>query len=161
MKETEGSLALLIAELEADLMALEDLEDANTRAKHRIDTGDREDLDYAALGYTLHNIYNLAENSFFRIAKHFENNLSAETWHKDLIQRMTLNIEGIRPAVLDQHSADLLDDLRSFRHVFRNMYRKNLSEKKLLTLQSDLPETLEGFRVNLARFLEMLKVAGR
>jgi|JFJP01.2.fsa_nt_gi hypothetical protein len=161
MKKTEGSLALLIAELEADLSALSDLQEANTRAKNRLDAGAAEDLDYAALGYTLHNIYNLAENAFFRIAKHFENNMSAETWHKDLIQRMTLTIEGIRPAVLDQHSADLLDDLRSFRHVFRNMYRKKLDSKKLLALEADLPETLEGFRKSLTGFIDLLKAAGR
>jgi hypothetical protein len=161
MKKTEGSLALLIAELEADLAALADLQEANDRAKERLDAGATDELDYAALGYTLHNIYNLAENSFFRIAKHFENNLSIETWHKDLIQRMTLTIEDIRPAVLDQHTADLLDDLRSFRHVFRNMYRKKLDSKKLLALESDLPAALDGFQKSLANFLGVLKAAGR
>ncbi|NCN04734.1 MAG: antitoxin [Spirochaetales bacterium] len=159
MKKTEGSLALLIAELEADLAALTELQETNTRAKERLNTGASDDLDYAALGYTLHNIYNLVENSFFRIAKHFENSLSAETWHKDLIQRMTLNIAGIRPAVIDQPTADLLDELRSFRHVFRNMYRKKLDSNKLLALQSNLPETLEGFRLNLAGFIHTLKEA--
>lgn len=157
MRKDESTLALLIAELNANVDTLTELEEANNRAMARLNAGATEDLDYAVLGYTLHNIYNLVENSFYRIAIYFENNLKAETWHKDLVQRMTLNIKGIRPAVIDQRSADLLDDLRSFRHVFRNMYRKHMDERKLLALQADLPEALTGFRKSLAQFLSILR----
>jgi hypothetical protein len=35
---------------------------------------------------------------------------------------MTLDIEGIRPAVLSKETASILDEYRSFRHVVRNIY---------------------------------------
>jgi hypothetical protein len=38
--------------------------------------GTGDEYAYAALGYTLHNLYNAFEGYFFRIAKLFENNVS-------------------------------------------------------------------------------------
>lgn len=46
---------------------------------------DRDEFAYAALGYTLHNLYNAFEGYFFRIAKFFENNVGELTWHKALL----------------------------------------------------------------------------
>ena len=153
MSAADPDTKILLAELEADITALQELLDSNQRASMRIVAGADDDLDYAALGYTLHNIYNLMENSFYRIAKYFENNLSAETWHKDLLQRMTLAIEGIRPAVLSRDAADLLDELRAFRHVFRNMYRKRLDAGKIMRLQSTLDVTVVAYRESMQSFL--------
>ncbi len=53
--------ALLIAELEGDLEALPELLESNTKSMERINAGAADELDYAALGYTLHNLYNLME----------------------------------------------------------------------------------------------------
>ncbi|AFG37311.1 hypothetical protein [Spirochaeta africana] len=152
MSEVDPDIRILVAELDADMQGLQDLLESNQRASTRIAAGAHDDLDYAALGYTLHNIYNLMENSFYRIAKYFENNLSADTWHKDLLHRMTLSIEGIRPAVLSSDAADLLDELRSFRHVFRNMYRKRLDVGKLMRLQDLLDSTVQAYRESLQNF---------
>ncbi|MDA3951946.1 MAG: hypothetical protein PF508_22245 [Spirochaeta sp.] len=149
--------ALLIAELEGDLEALPELLESNAKSMDRIGAGATEELDYAALGYTLHNLYNLMENSFFRIAKHFENDIGSEGWHKELLHRMTLSIEGIRPRVLDAGTAEQIDELRAFRHVFRNMYRKNLDSEKLLLLQKRLPGIVGSWKTAISNFIELLK----
>jgi hypothetical protein len=149
--------ALLIAELEGDLEALPELLESNAKSMDRIGAGATEELDYAALGYTLHNLYNLMENSFFRIAKHFENDIGSEGWHKELLHRMTLSIEGIRPRVLDAGTAEQIDELRAFRHVFRNMYRKNLDSEKLLLLQKRLPDIEGSWKTAISNFIELLK----
>lgn len=159
MKRNEADIKLLIAELEDDLAALEELIAANTKARERLSAGADDDLDYATLGYTIHNIYNLVENSFYRIAKHYENNISGDTWHRDLLHRMTLSLEDLRPAVIDADTADRLDELRSFRHVFRNMYRKKLDATKLMTLQEGLRETLARFRECIEAFTALLRRA--
>ncbi|MBN2242941.1 MAG: hypothetical protein JW793_09655 [Acidobacteria bacterium] len=52
-----------------------------------------------------------------------------------------------------------LDELRSFRHVFRNMYRKRLDAAKLMALQEGLPETLKRFRKNMEAFVALLRAA--
>ncbi|HKK49018.1 MAG TPA: hypothetical protein VJ932_07965 [Alkalispirochaeta sp.] len=149
--------ALLIAELEGDLEALPQLLESNTKSMERINAGAADELDYAALGYTLHNLYNLIENSFFRIAKHFENDIGGEGWHKDLLQRMTLSIEGIRPRIIDRDTAEKIDELRAFRHVFRNMYRKNLDPEKLLLLQKRLPDMVNAWKTAITNFIDLLK----
>jgi hypothetical protein len=76
----------------------------------------------AAIGYYLHNFYNGCENIFRSIAQSFENNIEADQWHRELLMRMTLDIQGIRPAVIDEQLYMLLDDFRGFRHAFRNCY---------------------------------------
>ncbi|MDF1568114.1 MAG: hypothetical protein P1P77_08845 [Spirochaetaceae bacterium] len=149
--------ALLIAELEGDLEALPELLETNNRSMERIGAGATEELDYAALGYTLHNMYNLMENSFYRIAKHFENDVGNAGWHKELLHRMTLSIEGIRPRVIDRKTAEQIDELRAFRHVFRNMYRKNLDPEKLLHLQKRLPDIVGSWKTAIGNFIELLK----
>ncbi len=63
----------------------------NARAWKRILAGATDSLDYAALAYTLHNVYCLLENYLLRIAKFFENNLDPETWHRDLVRRMAVD----------------------------------------------------------------------
>jgi hypothetical protein len=99
MQRTSNDFRLLISELEADLEMLQELKRLNRRAMERVERDERDELDWAALGYTIHNIYNLLENYFLRISKFFENALDPTTWHKDLIERMTLSIEGVRPAL--------------------------------------------------------------
>ena len=149
--------ALLIAELNGDLEALPELLETNKKSMERIGSGATEELDYAALGYTLHNLYNLMENSFLRIAKHFENDIGSEGWHKELLHRMALSIEGIRPQVIDGRTAEQIDELRAFRHVFRNMYRKNLDSEKLLLLQKRLPDIVNAWQTAIGDFIELLR----
>lgn len=153
----DADRALLIAELEGDLEALPELLEINNRSMQRIDTGAIEELDYAALGYTLHNLYNLMENSFLRITRHFENDIGGEGLHKELLHRMTLSIEGIRPRVIDRQTAEQIDELRAFRHVFRNMYQKNLDPEKLLLLQTRLPDMVSSWKTAIAGFVNLLK----
>jgi hypothetical protein len=99
-KPDNAALAVLQGELEQDLAALPSLVDENRRAVARIEAGACDSLDYAALGYTIHNLYCLMENTFFRIAKTFENNLGDAGWHRELLERMLAAVPGIRPAIL-------------------------------------------------------------
>jgi hypothetical protein len=155
-------LLSLLAELDADMELLGELERKNRRALERVQKTGEDELDWSALGYTLHNIYNLLENYFLRIAKFFENMLDPLSWHKDLVQRMTLPIEGVRPALLGRDLAVKIDELRAFRHVFRNIYQTELDPRRMRLVQNDLPATLESFRKAHTEFKEkLLAVAAR
>jgi hypothetical protein len=60
-------------------------------------------------GYWLHNLYCAYEDLFKIVSAFWENCIeNAGTFHKNLIRRMVLNIEGVRPALLSD---------RSFRHL--------------------------------------------
>lgn len=69
----------------------------------------------------LENYYTCAETIFVRISRYFENNLQPERWHSDLLDRMVLEIEGIRPRVLSDAAKNDLAELMRFRH-FRRYY---------------------------------------
>ena len=142
MKRNSDDIIRLIAELKNDQSQLLQLFETNTRAMERIHSGARDYLDFAALGYTIHNIYSVIENACLRIAKFFENNLSESSWHKELLERMRLDIPELRPAFFSEPVYLLVDDLRSFRHVFRNLYAKPIDQDKILLVQKKVPQCI-------------------
>lgn len=161
MRRTAEDLKTLTRELEADLELVAGVLDANRRAFARIQAGAIEDLDYAALGYTLHNLYGLIENACLRISKFFENGLSPSAWHKELLERMTLEIEDLRPAFFSREEFALVNELRAFRHVFRNLYHDRLVPQKVLIVQGAAQQTAEVFTLAVRRYTEFLRELAR
>ena len=61
----------------------------------------------------LENYYTCLETTFLRISQFFENTLDPERWHMDLLEKMTLLIEGVRlPAVSQTNYPNLLELLK-------------------------------------------------
>ena len=145
MKRTPDDLQRLIAELQNDAHQVKQRSATNNRAVDRIAAGADDYLDYAALGYTIHNIYAVMENACLRVAKFFENNVSDPSWHKELLERMKLTIEGVRPAFLDEETYLLLDELRAFRHVFCNLYARPIDRERIELVQKKVPAATERF----------------
>lgn len=156
MKRTKADIDRLAAELQLDCAHLDELAAVNERANERIRSGATDMLDYSALGYTIHNIYGIIENACFRVAKFFENNLQSDTWHRDLLRRMLLTIPQIRPAFFTQETYDVLDELRGFRHVFRNAYSRSLDPERLLLLQKKVPTAIRLFKKSVSEYTEFL-----
>lgn len=153
-------VATLIAELNGDVESLSALAATNLKADGRIRRGATDELDWAALGYTVHNLYNALESYFLRVAKHFENDLPPAAWHRALVERMTIEIEGVRPRLLDRSLAQDIHELRAFRHVFRNMYGTRLDPERIRNVQNRVPAALDAFRSAHARFvMELSAVA--
>jgi hypothetical protein len=126
--ETAASLA---AVLRRDLDAIDTLEKHAAVVAH--DGMAREQID--SLGFTLHNIYNALENSFAQISLSFENHVKdRERWHRELLEKMFLDIPPLRPHVLPAGAREVLTELLGFRHVFRHAYDFTLDEAKLLPL---------------------------
>jgi hypothetical protein len=148
----------LIGELNKDMTGFAELIAENEKALRRIHQGAEDSLDYAALGYTLHNIYCLMENYFLRIAKFFENSLDSETRHRDLVRRMSIEIPEVRPALLDDDSAELIDELRGSRHIFRNIYQTKLKPAKVIEANKMLPEIIKRFKKAHREFLQKLYI---
>ena len=147
----------LLAELDADVAGLAELVETNARAAGRVRSGAGDDLDWAALGYTIHNIYNALESYFLRVSKFFENDLPAATWHRELVDRMTLEIDGVRPRLLDRTLAREIHELRAFRHVFRNIYGSRLDPERMRILQVRVPASITAFRAAHAEFTGALR----
>lgn len=135
----------LVAQLTKEMRTLAENWELNHTAWSRITAGADDPLDWAALGYTLHAVYTSMANYFLRISKAFENDLPSDSWHRELIDRMQLDIPGIRPALLDRATARLVDELRAFRHVFRTLYDERLDPERVALLQRRMPATRVGF----------------
>jgi hypothetical protein len=146
MIRTKEQFERLIAELDADMEILFSLGEKNVRANARIEQGAVDELDWAALGYTIHNIYNAMEGYFLRVAKFFENMISPQSWHRELLDRMSLAIPNVRPAFLRKEDVSILNDLRSFRHIFRNIYNGSLDPEKTAAVQKKVSAALALFR---------------
>lgn len=126
------AVALLRSELSHDVTLIKENYRKNREMTTRIEQAPGEDeFEYAALGYTLHNLYTAFEAYFIRVAKFFENQLDDTGWHKSLLDRMTLEVPGVRPALLRADTAEKLRELLQFRHVFRNLYKSRLIPEKL------------------------------
>src|SRR5260221_3500589 len=69
------------------------------------------------VSYLLNGVYSCLEDQFLKIAKVFENRVeSPASWHRELLERMQLEVEGVRPRVLNRPAFRLLNELRGFRH---------------------------------------------
>jgi hypothetical protein len=161
MRRTKGDYERLLGELVADLRTIDELYAKNRRMTLRLEEGAPDEFDWAALGYTLHGLYCAFEGYFLRIAKFFENGLDPSAWHRELVDRMTLEIPSFRPSLYSREYARRMDELMRFRHAFRNLYVDQLDPRRLTILNSDIPALVADFHPYHEHFIEVLdRIAG-
>ena len=131
MKIEPAAAVTLAAVIRHDLEAIDGIE---THASGLLNKGlNRAELD--SLGFALHNLYNALENAFTQISLTFENHVRDRTrWHRELLEKMFLDLGAIRPAVLPQAVRPLMADMLGFRHLFRHSYDFVLDESKTVFL---------------------------
>ncbi len=152
------NLELLKAEIQDELKKIEFLSLEFSKITDQI-SKDAKQVPYydrAAIGYYLHNFYNGCENVFRTIARFFENDLSDQSWHTDLLKRMKLKISGYRPAVIDGELYILLNDFRAFRHKFRHSYAFELDWEKEQTVALKFELATELLHKQVTVFLDKL-----
>lgn len=111
-----------------------------------------------SLAYQLHNLYCAFEDLFRIIADFFENRIEERAkYHRELLWRMKIPIEGVRPALLSEESFRLLDSLRAFRHFFRHTYSYKLDPKKVALVLEDALKLREIYHDEIDRFLKQLQ----
>jgi len=80
-------------------------------------------FDLRGIGSLLHDFYTAVEDVFEAIAGNVNGAVpDGESWHKDLLVKMSIPIPELRPAVISQDLRWKLDEYLRFRHVFRNVY---------------------------------------
>ncbi len=67
----------------------------------------------------IENYYTCLETAYLKISQHFENHLAASRWHAELLEKMTLHIEGVRVPAVSGTSYGALLELQRFRHFKR------------------------------------------
>ncbi len=149
----EGKLSILRSALEAQRQEIERI-----YAKIEQRRGKADPAYLESLAYQLHNLYSAFEDLFKIIADTFENRVEERArYHRELLRRMKIPLEGIRPALLSEESYTLLDSLRAFRHFFRHAYGVELDPKKIRIVLEDALELRRLYSKELERFLEQLR----
>ncbi|WP_168719699.1 hypothetical protein [Thermosulfurimonas marina] len=110
-----------------------------------------------SLAYQLHNLYCALEDLFKLVAGFFENRVDDSTrYHLWLLKRMTVEIEGLRPALLSEETFRLMNELRAFRHVFRHAYAYELDPERVRLLAEKMPRLRGLFEADFQRFVAEL-----
>lgn len=146
-------LAILKAEIDAQVREIENIY-ARLEERRR----KRGKAGIESVGYQLHNLYCAFEDLFKMIAEIFENQLQDKSqYHLELLKRMTVSIEGVRPPLISQESYVLLDNLRAFRHLFRHAYSYELDERKVKLVLEDAMKLKEIYVKDIQKFLYLLQ----
>ena len=155
---TYESFLTLIQELEGNAAELERLLSRNRTAWKRLKHGADDPVDWGALGFTIQTLYGVLENYFLRVSKFFENNLPADRWHQALVDKMGLEIPGVRPALFtDDNHTRMVREIVRFRHRLRNLYGEDLDPHKTKEVQEIVAQFFGEFPAIHGRFVGKLR----
>jgi len=127
-RHTVATLTRLRQEISEDreAMALRvaEIEEATTHLQERPWTS------HAAMA--VHGWYTALEATLERIARTLDGDVpGGERWHRDLLSQLTVEVPGVRPAVLPRALLPELLELLAFRHFFRHAYAATVDLAKL------------------------------
>ena len=153
----EKRLKIFVAELETQRKEIFKLHSTiQEKSKKMRSHIDNEDLTNS-LAYKLHNLYSAYEDLFKLIARFFENQIAdISGYHSELLNRMKLQIEGVRSELLADESFMLLDEIRGFRYVFRHAYSYKLDAERVTKLSEKTESLIAHFKKDFEKFKEKI-----
>lgn len=97
----------------------------------------------AAVSLGIHNVYNGVEDILLSLANDVDGLVpKGPSMHQDVLDQMSAEIAGIRPAMLDPKLYESLSELKGFRHLVRHRYGFDLKTDKV---QENLHRAREAF----------------
>lgn len=144
--------------IQMELVEMDRIQEAIQRHWQKVRTSPTDrDAYLNSVAFNLHGFYSGLERLFELIAIELDGGtLGGDSWHTELLKQMTLNVDGVRPAVLRPETAARLDEYRKFRHVVRNIYATNLDPVRIESLITGLSAFWKELRAELERFLRLL-----
>jgi hypothetical protein len=152
-------LQILVVHIRENLAELDRVVQRITEAwKRSTTTGDDYYLDSVALN--LHGFYSGLERIFVLIAEVVDNYVPrGENWHQKLLQQMSLEVAGVRPAVISEGVYNRLNEYRGFRHVVRNIYTYRFDSIKIAKLVEAAPELFQEVKAEILAFVSFIEQA--
>ncbi len=145
--------ARILAELEDIEITVERAGQGWERAKTK---NDEYYLDGVALN--LHGFYSGLERIFERIGAAVDGSVpSGANGHRELLNQMSIEIPGVRPAVISEGLRENLEGYLGFRHVVRNVYTYHLNPEKLEALVIQVKTVFENAKTEMAGFCKFLQ----
>jgi len=117
-----------------------------------------DDLYLDGVALNLHGFYSGFERIFTHIAETVDGNLpNGDHWHELLLRQMVNEVPEIRPAVISVESSRLLDELRRFRHVVRNVYTHNFNPQNIEKLIDYASTAFDRLGMEIGAFIKYLE----
>jgi hypothetical protein len=150
----------LIADMDADMKFLKKEVESIRRKLSRLKTEqDRENIDShnKAVAASLHSLYSGYENVIERIIRGIDGDApGGRQYHVVLLKRAMNTIEGVRPAIISPETFRLLDELRTYRHKFRNIYLYLLATERIMELAQTGIKSFDIFERDINAFKSFL-----
>jgi len=109
------------------------------------------------IGSLLHDFYTGIERVFERIATNLDGEIPrGDTWHKDLLDSMNLELEDVRPPLIDEYMHRSLGEYLRFRHLFRSLYGFELDKKRMRKLYEEMGNVYKNFKKQVSDFEQFL-----
>lgn len=106
--------------------------------------------------YLFVDFYTCLETGFVRISKFFENNLESARWQSHLLERMTIDVPGVRKRVISDETYSALIELMKFRHFKRYYFEFNFNRDRIDYLEKLFVKALPAVRRELKEYLRFL-----
>lgn len=149
----EPKFAAIAADLENELTQLDQLLDELATLRQQLSSPPTS-LELRAAGSILHDFYSGTERLFERVATAIDSSLpTGSNWHVELLDRMSYPIPGVRPSVISDDVRQRLSDYLRFRHVFRNVYGRQLRWSLLRPLADELPDVQRQLSADVRAFI--------
>lgn len=151
---TKNGLFALKKEIEKEL---KDLQRLNEEMIQVLSHKKPSFLETRAAGSILHDFYSGIEKIFRRIASRIDRDVPpGEDWQTELLIRMSIPLDDIRPRVISEGLKEQLADYLRFRHLFRNIYGFELKWERCKTLGMMLSRVFSLFQKEIKKFLRFL-----
>ena len=155
-----AALARLAGEIADDRAAMRrrraDLDDAELRLARQ--PGDTAAI--ALLAWALHGWYTALESVLERIARQLDAEVpGGDRWHRALLAQASVDVPGVRPAVIDHASRLHLEELLAMRYFLRHAYGADLDARKLGEQASRLRDVAPAIDAAFDAFDRFLKDA--
>ena len=160
MKGDKEQLLTLIAEIDDELTNLSILGEAIIEITAELEKSGGKEKGYLveSAALKLHNLYSLFERIFEKFASEINGGSpTSPDWHMRLLRSMSLEVEGVRPLVIDEKTYQTLLIYLKFRHVVRSNYGFEIDLDRLMPLLKESPYAISIFTRDIRNFIKFLK----
>jgi hypothetical protein len=153
-------LRALVAEIRDDLEAMSRLREKLLDAQARLTAAEPSSIDVMAAAGFLHHAYTAMESVHERIVARVDSTvLQGERRHAGLLTRVSVEVPGVRPAVIRPETRARLARLLRFRHFFRHAYRIDLLADEVRGVMTGIGDLIDDYRRDVEAFCRHLEDA--
>ena len=155
-------LTLLIAEINKNLKVLQQIRAfVDATEKRELAASGRTPATALMMAAIIENYYTCLETLFLRISQNFENHLEERRWHQELLDRMTLQVPGLRERVVSDMTKRDLGELLKFRHFKRYYFEFEYDWDRIDFLLKKVADVHPRLLSEIGEFLAFLGRADR